>query len=169
MKNTVLKTVILLFVLINVSQAQADKSANEFKNLINITYKNGQLQKQFKGWKEESSTLISNPESSYNHVVTVYKRALVYIAVYTIGDEKEPNHKIKDILEVKNVKPGWGLYAGVCKENELENRGTVAYAKITPEDYTKNILQAWQTDTLKLKFVQKSIKGIQCMNEILKK
>jgi hypothetical protein len=160
---------ILLFVLTNISQAQAGKSTDEFKKLINITFKNGQLHKQFKGWKEESSTLISNPKSSYNHVVTVYKRALAYIAVYTIGDEKERNHKIKDIIEVKNVKPGWGLYAGVCKENESENPGLVAYVKITPTDYTKNILQAWQTVTLKLEFVPKNIKGIACMNEILRK
>jgi hypothetical protein len=169
MKNTALKTVILLFVLTNICQAQAGKSTDEFKKLINITFKNGQLQNQFKGWKEESSSLISDPKSSYNHVVTVYKRALVYIAVYTIGDEKEPNHKIKDIIEVKNVKPGWGLYAGVCKENEVKSSGIVAYVKITLTDYTKNILQAWQTDTTKLEFVPKNIKGIACMNEILRK
>jgi hypothetical protein len=169
MKNTILKTIILLFIVINFCHAQAGKYAGEMKNLINITYKNGQLNKQFNGWKEVSSTLISDPKSSYNHLVTVYKRSYTYIAVYSIGDEKEPNHKIKDILEVKNVKDGWSLYSGVCTDDGVENLGIVAYVKVTPTANTKNILQAWQANIDKMEFVQRNLKKIECMNEVLRK
>lgn len=106
-------------------------------------------------------SLISAIDDPETITVAVYQKGTTCVVFFSMMvDTTRREYRIADVLEVKNVQPGWQLRTTFCRQNEVENAELVAWVKSsTTEEFLKPVKQAWRFSRDKRKFEGISIKG----------
>ena len=170
MKNAIQKKLLLILSFLsccNTSIIAQGEYAGSMKKLIGINYKDSKSIPGLEDYQFREGSLISSLDDPEAITVDVFQKGTSSIAFFSIMEDTSTQvFTIMDLVEVKNVQPGWQLRTAFCRENEVENVEIFALVKSSDsEQYLKVVQQAWRFNRDKRKIQLISIKGIDCVSE----
>lgn len=141
--------------------------AGNFKKLIGTTFKDKKTIPDLENFEFREGSLISAVDDPEAITVDVYQKGTTGIVFFSImEDAGTGEYRIADVLEVKNIQPGWQLRTTFCRQNTIENSDLVALVKSsTSEEFLKPAKQAWRFNRDKRRFETVNVKGIDCISE----
>lgn len=141
--------------------------AGSMKKLIGTAYKDSRSIRGLEGYEFREGSLISRIDDPESITVDVYQKGTTRVAFFSIMEDSSTHeYTVMDVLEIKNVQPGWQIRTTFCRQNEIENVEIVALVKSSDnEDYQKAVKHAWRFSRDKRRIRAISIKGIDCMRE----
>lgn len=160
-------TVVLLITVFTVHAAGQGDYAGSYKKLVGTTFKDKKDIHALQNHEFREGSLVSALDDTESITVDVYQSGTTGIVFFSImQDPSSGEYRIADVLEVKNVQPGWQLRTTFCRQNATEDPELVALVKSsTSEEYLKTVRQAWRFSRDKRRFEMISVKGIDCLSE----
>ena len=141
-----------------------NKYAGSSARLVGITFTNSRNIPQLKGWTFMEGTLSSPLSDPVWFSAYVFKKGTTCIAFYAQQEDTASDvHQILDVVEVKNVKPGYEIRTAGCREYKQENAFVIALVKPVTSEYSKAI-KAWFFNRDKIRFEYRNPKLVDCEN-----
>jgi hypothetical protein len=141
--------------------------AGNFQKLVGKAFKDKSELTDLQGYTFREGSLVSPVDDPESITVDVYQRgsnAIVFFSINENPDDSE--YVIADVLEVKNVQPGWQIRTTFCRQSTIENPEIVALVKSSAtEEFLTTVRQAWRFSRDKRRFELLNVKGIDCLSE----
>jgi hypothetical protein len=142
------------------------KFAGSLSNLVGKSYTDSRYIKGLKGWQFRQGSLLTPIDDPETITVQVFQKGTTNVVVFGFMEDTSSHvYVIADVIEVKNIKKGWEIQTGLCRQNKIDNAEIVALIKPTSEQYMTQVKQAWRFSRDKRRVEALSVKGIDCINE----
>jgi hypothetical protein len=153
----------LTLVLLSVLAFGQGQFAGSMKAMVNKTYKNSRNIPDLEGFDFQEGSLVSGLNDSQAMLVDVFNKdntAIVFFSV--MEDTTAHKYTIMDVVEVKNIQPGWEVRTGFCRQRGVGSADIVAVVKTSNQQYLKNVREAWRFNRDKRKFFPVNVKEVDC-------
>ena len=137
--------------------------AGSMKAMVNQTYRNSRNIPALEGFDFQEGSLVSGMNDSQPMLVDVFNKdntAIVFFSV--MEDTTAHKYTIMDVVEVKNIQPGWEVRTGFCRQRGVGSADIVAVVKTSNQAYLKNVREAWRFNRDKRKFYPVNVKEVDC-------
>ena len=147
--------------------AQGKYSGPVLKKIIGRTYTDDRKIPGLSGYQYREGSLITDVGDPYQQSLNVYWKgssgAVVILSM--MSDTVDKKYHVVDIVEIKNIAPGWDIKTAGCQVGEAEGEIIVALVKPGNKEYTTAVKQAYRCNRDKIRFEMIPIKNIRCLNE----
>jgi hypothetical protein len=156
---------ILLLMLVYTSTAQG-KYTGSMKKLVGQTFTDSKNIPALKTWMFREGSINSPLTDPVRFMVDVFQKGTTYIVFFSmVEDSVQVQPIILDVVEIKNVQPGWEIKSSLCREYKQDNAFIVALIKPGKGEYSTNVKKAWFFNRDKQQFEWKDPKKVDCLNE----
>lgn len=157
-------TIPLLFTfLISFSQGKYTQS---FKHQIGKTFTNEKNIPWLKGYTFREGTMITDIGDGEPQFLTVLMKGSKGVVIYSASSDTVTSiRQVIDIIEVKNIPPGWEIRTIGCQEGDTKDQIIIALVNPGKDEIVKTVKQAWLCERDRLKIEAISTKNIKCLNE----
>ncbi|MBS1919414.1 MAG: hypothetical protein JST17_04085 [Bacteroidetes bacterium] len=148
------------------SFSQGKFAGPTIRKLIGKTFTDDRHIMELKGYEYREGTMITDIHDPAPLALTVLWKKNSAVIVFSGMDDTLSNiHYIVDVIEVRNILPGWDIKTVGCQYGETEGEIIVALVNPGKGEYVKAIKQAWSCNRDKLRFETISLKKLHCINE----
>lgn len=157
-------TIIALFsFLITFSQGQYTQN---FKHQVGKTFTDEKNISWLKGYSFREGSLITDAGDPEPQFLTVLIKGTKAVVLYSAAPDTIKNiRQVIDIIEFKNIPPGWEIRTIGCQEGDTEDQIIIALVNPGKDEIVKKVKQAWLCERDRLKIEAISTKNIKCINE----
>lgn len=135
--------------------------------LINKTFTDEKNIPGLKGYELREGSMITgidDPQPQFLSVLIKGKNRVVILSVKE--DTVTTVQHIVDVIEIKNVLPGWEIRTAGCQNGDSEGEIIVALVNPGKGQTVKSVSRAWRCNRDKIRFEKISTKKINCINEV---
>ncbi len=146
--------------------AQGEYAGPVLKKLVGRTYTDGKPIPGLAGYRftEGNGVPGLNPKELMN--VQIFCKGTAAAVLFSLlTDTANKTCTIMDVLEIRNIAPGWRVESYFCRLNKMIDVELVAVAKKNKADFLSEIKQAWRFNRVKGRFQTIPVQGIDCFNE----
>ena len=138
--------------------------AGSMKTMVNQTYRNSRTIPDLDGFDFQEGSLVSGVNDSEAMLVDVFNKDNMAIVFFSVMEDTTSSHKytIMDVVEVKNIQPGWEVRTGFCRQRGVSSADIVAVVKTSNQEYLKTVREAWRFNRTKRKFFPVNAKEVDC-------
>ena len=137
--------------------------AGSMKAMVNQTYRNSRTIPELEGFDFQEGSLVSGMNDSEAMLVDVFNKDNMAIVFFSVmGDTTSHKYTIMDVVEVKNIQPGWEVRTGFCRQRGVSSADIVAVVKTSNQEYLKTVREAWRFNRDKRKFYPVNAKEVDC-------
>lgn len=136
--------------------------AGSMKAMVNQTYRNSRTIPDLEGFEFQEGSLVSgiNDPAMLVDVFNKGNTAIVFFSV--MEDTAAHKYTIMDVVEVKNIQPGWEVRTGFCRQRGVGSADIIAVVKTSNQEYLKTVREAWRFNRDKRKFYAVNAKEVDC-------
>jgi hypothetical protein len=151
---------LMLFSVLAFGQGQF---AGSMKAMVNKTYKNSRNIPDLEGFDFQEGSLVSGVNDSQAMLVDVFNKDNMAIVFFSVMEDTTAHkYTIMDVVEVKNIQPGWEVRTAFCRQRGVGSADIVAVVKTSNQHYLKNVREAWRFNRDKRKFFPVNVKEVDC-------
>jgi hypothetical protein len=138
--------------------------AGSMKTMVNQTYRNSRTIPALEGFDFQEGCLVTTINDSEAMLVDVFNKGNTAIVFFSVLEDTTKAHKytIMDVVEVKNIQPGWEVRTGFCRQRGVGSADIVAVVKTSNQHYLKTVREAWRFSRDKRKFYPVNAKEVDC-------
>jgi|GEM_PF-661458 hypothetical protein len=137
--------------------------AGSMKAMINQTYRNSRTIPDLEGFDFQEGSLVSTVNDSKAMLVDVFNRGNTAIVFFSVMEDTTAHkYTIMDVVEVKDIQPGWEVRTGFCRQRGVGSADIVAVVKTSNQAYLKTVREAWRFNRDKRKFYPVNAKEVDC-------
>ena len=142
------------------------KFAGSFKKLIGRTYSNDRHIPGLEGYDYRQGDLITDVNDEESQFITVFIKGKNAAVVYSAqSGATKKIFTIIDIIQIKNIPPGWEIKTAGCSEGATEPEIIIALVNPGKKQYTTTVKQAWLCERDRLRIEAIGTKNVKCLNE----
>ncbi len=151
---------IALFPTIIMAQGQF---AGSMKSLVHKSYRTTRLLPDLEGFDFQEGSLISSVNDPEAVLVDVFNKGNTAVVFFSVlNDSTSHNYTIMDVVEVKDIQPGWEVRTAFCRQRGVSSSEIVAVVKTTNQEYLKTVREAWRFNLASRKFIPVNAKEVDC-------
>ena len=137
--------------------------AGSMKAMINQTYRNSRTIPDLEGFDFQEGSLVSTVNDSKAMLVDVFNKGNTAIVFFSVMEDTTAHkYTIMDVVEVKDIQPGWEVRTGFCRQRGVGSADIVAVVKTSNQAYLKTVREAWRFNRDKRKFYPVNAKEVDC-------
>ncbi|MGC3946691.1 MAG: hypothetical protein QM762_19585 [Chryseolinea sp.] len=137
--------------------------AGSMKTMINQTYRNSRTIPDLEGFDFQEGSLVSTVSDQKAMLVDVFNKGNTSIVFFSVLEDTTANkYTIMDVVEVKDIQPGWEVRTGFCRQRGIGSADIVAVVKTSNQAYLKTVREAWRFNRDKRKFYPVNAKEVDC-------
>lgn len=137
--------------------------AGSMKAMINQSYRNSRTIPDLEGFDFQEGSLVSTVSDSKAMLVDVFNKGNTSIVFFSVMEDTTAHkYTIMDVVEVKNIQPGWEVRTGFCRQRGIGSADIVAVVKTSNQAYLKTVREAWRFNRDKRKFYPVNAKEVDC-------
>jgi hypothetical protein len=153
----------LPFILLTVLAFGQGQFAGSMKTMVNQTYRNSRTIPDLEGFDFQEGSLVSSMNDSEAMLVDVFNKDNMAIVFFSVmEDTTSHKYTIMDVVEVKNIQPGWEVRTGFCRQRGVSSADIVAVVKTSNQEYLKTVREAWRFNRAKRRFFPVNAKEVDC-------
>jgi len=137
--------------------------AGSMKAMVNQTYRNSRTIPDLEGFDFQEGSLVTGINDSEAMLVDVFNKGNTAIVFFSVMEDTTAHkYTIMDVVEVKNIQPGWEVRTGFCRQRGVGSADIVAVVKTSNQAYLKTVREAWRFNRDKRKFYPVNVKEVDC-------
>jgi len=152
----------IAFVLVTVAVFGQGQFAGSMKDMLNQTYRNSRTIPALEGFDFQEGSLVSGVNDAEAMLVDVFNKDNTAIVFFSVMEDTTNKYTIMDVVEVKNIQPGWEVRTGFCRQRGVSSTDIVAVVKTSNQQYLKTVREAWKFNRTKRKFYPVNAKEVDC-------
>lgn len=156
-------SLVLPLVLFGALACAQGQFAGSMKAMVNQTYRNSRTIPALDGFDFQEGSLVSglnDPEAMLVDVFNKGNTAIVFFSV--MEDTTAHKYTIMDVVEVKDIQPGWEVRTAFCRQRGVGSADIVAVVKTSNQQYLKTVREAYRFNRSKRKFFPVNAKEVDC-------
>jgi hypothetical protein len=159
--------VVIVFIFYsNLLFGQGKYAGPALKKLIGKTFTDERHIPGLSGYQFREGSLVTDINDPEPQVLDVLLKGNNAVVVFSVmADTSKKISQVVDIIEIKNIPPGWEIKTAGCREGQTEGEINVALVKPGNKEYATAVKQAWRCNRDKIRFEVIPVKGISCLNE----
>ncbi|MEJ1240119.1 hypothetical protein WBG78_18405 [Chryseolinea sp. T2] len=137
--------------------------AGSMKAMVNQSYRNTRTIPDLEGFDFQEGSLVSTVNDSKAMLVDVFNKGNTSIVFFSVMEDTTAHkYTIMDVVEVKDIQPGWEVRTGFCRQRGIGSADIVAVVKTSNQAYLKTVREAWRFNRDKRKFYPVNAKEVDC-------
>ena len=137
--------------------------AGSMKTMVNQTYRNSRTIPALEGFDFQEGSLVTSVNDSEAMLVDLFNKGNTAIVFFSVMEDTAAHkYTIMDVVEVKNIQPGWEVRTGFCRQRGVGSADIVAVVKTANVAYLKTVREAWRFSRDKRKFYPVNAKEVDC-------
>lgn len=137
--------------------------AGSMKAMVNQTYRNSRTIPDLEGFDFQEGSLVTSVNDSKAMLVDVFNKGNTAIVFFSVMEDTSAHkYTIMDVVEVKDIQPGWEVRTGFCRQRGVGSADIVAVVKTSNQAYLKTVREAWRFNRDKRKFYPVNAKEVDC-------
>lgn len=151
---------LLLCTIISYGQGQF---AGSMKAMVNQTYRNSRTIPDLAGFDFQEGSLVSGINDREAMLIDVFNKGNTSIIFFSVMEDTTAHkYTIMDVVEVKNIQPGWEVRTGFCRQRGVSSADIVAVVKTSNQEYLKTVREAYRFNRTTRKFLPLNAKEVDC-------
>lgn len=156
-------SLVLSFAFVTVLAFGQGQFAGSMKAMVNQTYRNSRTIPALEGFDFQEGSLVSTVNDSQAMLVDVFNKGNTAIVFFSVMEDTTAHkYTIMDVVEVKDIQPGWEVRTGFCRQRGVGSADIVAVVKTSNQAYLKTVREAWRFNRDKRKFYPVNAKEVDC-------
>lgn len=140
--------------------------AGSMKAMVNKSYKNSRTIPDLEGFDFQEGSLLTSISDPEAVLVDVFNKGNTSIVFFSIMQDTAAHaYTIMDVVEVKNIQPGWEVRTAFCRQRGVGSAEIVAVVKTSNQEYLKTVREAWRFSRAARKFVPVNAREVDCQQE----
>lgn len=137
--------------------------AGSMKSMVNQTYRNSRTIPDLDGFDFQEGSLVSGRNDTEAMLVDVFNKGNTAIVFFSVMEDTTAHkYTIMDVVEVKDIEPGWEVRTAFCRQRGVSSADIVAVVKTSNQQYLKTVREAYRFNRSKRKFFPVNAKEVDC-------